>query len=316
MPFVLAVKVPYSLKCPDQFTARVYVYANYTCRGQCHRGGWLYLGQFTLRKGQAVFIGPNASAPYRPVVCGQFTDTGLRDWLNAPKRPGVYPIRIEWEGYVGGKRVSNTEHLVYEVRPVEVEWETEAPMHWAINEPTAVLRMWLRFASTDKYAPWWPYGVGRGGLAAPDGCTAVYEAEKVPANSAWSTHFGDLAAAYVNYAAAQPEVRYSPRDRRVYISAPYAQGWYVYVNRGGAWRLVGVIPGQTVVVPADREVPVWPWDPVMLVPITSTSGVGGAVVYPRPGYVLFFNFWSLPLTNPPLYSDPARFVTMVGGRTV
>jgi len=134
-----------------------------------------------------------------------------------------------------------------------------------------------------------------------------------------------LAKAKVQYIDLTPRVRYLPgRGVELSVDVPvppnvnyFSIRWYVYVNRGGSWRLVGYVQssGARLFIP-QADVPVWPWDPVMIVPAVYVRGEGDPIYHYKPGYVLFFNFWSLPLSNPPAQSDPAALVRLLGGVVV
>jgi len=312
-PFVLVVGVPYSASCPSSLTATIRVYAHHMRTGFT---GFINT-TVSLSQGQWYYVGPSGARPYTKAACGRFLDTGLDDWYNAPQRPAIYTIIVEY----GGK----AQIFHYEVRPVELVWESYTPIYTSINVPTSVVWAWMRYVNTTVLAQWWPYGAGRGGLASPYGCSAMYWSEDLPGEFAFSTHFGDLAKARVQYVDLTPKVSYAPgRGVEFSISAPvppsvksYVIVWYVYVNRGGAWRLVGYVPNNStrLFIP-QTSVPVWPWDPVMVVPTVFAYGEGDPIYHYKPGYALFFNFWSLPLTNPPAQSDPAALVRLLGGVVV
>jgi len=312
-PFVLVVGMPYSTSCPSSLTATIRVYAHHMRTGFT---GFINT-TVALRQGQRYYVSPSGVRPYAPAACGQFTYTGLDDWYNAPQKPGIYTIVVEY----GDKK----QYFHYEVRPVELVWRSYTPIYTSINVPTGVVVAWMRYVNTTVMAQWWPYGAGRGGLASPYGCGAMYWSENLPGEFAFTAHFGDLAKAEVKYVDLTPKVKYLPgKGVELSIDATkppnvsyFAVGWYVYVNRGGAWRLVGYVANNStrLFIP-QADVPVWPWDPVMIVPLVRARGEGSPIYHYKPGYVLFFNFWSLPLTNPPAQSDPAALVRLLGGVVV
>jgi len=313
-PFVLVVGMPYSANCPSTLTATIRVYAHHIRKN--------FMGfintTVTLSKGQWVYVGPSGAKPFtKGAMCGQFVDTGLDDWYNAPQKPAIYTIIVEYD--------NKTQYFHYEVRPVKLIWESYAPNYTSINVPTGVVTSWMQYVNTTTMAQWWPYGAGRGGLALQYGCGAMYWSEDLPGEFAYSVHFGDLVKARVQYIDLTPRVSYQPgKGVEFSINAPvppsvksYVIVWYVYVNRGGAWRLVGYVPNNsTKLFIPQTSVPVWPWDPVMIVPAVHAQGEGEPIYHYKPGYVLFFNFWSLPLANPPTQSDPAALVRLLGGVVV
>jgi len=312
-PFVLVVGMPYSANCPSTLTATIRVYAHHMRKG--------FIGfintTLTLSQGQWYYVGPSGAKPFTKAMCGQFIDTGLDDWYNALQKPGIYSIVVEYSG--------KSQYFHYEVRPVKLIWESYTPNFTSINVPTGVVVAWMWYVNTTTMAQWWPYGAGRGGLALQYGCGAMYWSEDLPGEFAYSTHFGDLAKARVQYIDLMPKVQYLPgRGVEFSINAPvppsvksYVVAWYVYVNRGGAWRLVGYVANNsTKLFIPQVNVPVWPWDPVMIVPTVFAYGEGDPIYHYKPGYYLFFNFWSLPLKNPPPQSDPAALVRLLGGVVV
>jgi len=313
-PFVLVVGAPYNPNCPSTFTATIRVYAYHMRKGFT---GFINT-TVTLSQGQWYYVGPSGAKPLtKGAACGQFADTGLDDWYNAPQVPRIYTIKVEYGGKV--------QYFSYEVRPVKLIWESYTPNYTSINVPTGVVVAWMRYENTTDMAQWWPYGAGRGGLALQYGCGAMYWSEDLPGDFAFSTHFGDLAKASVQYIDLTPKVTYTPgKGVELSINAPvppsvksYVIAWYVYVNRGGAWRLVGYVANNsTKLFIPQANVPVWPWDPAMIVPTVFAYGEGDPIYHYKPGYVLFFNFWSLPLTNPPAQSDPAALVRLLGGTVV
>jgi len=315
-PFVLVVGVPYSANCPSTLTAAIRVYAHHMRKDFT---GFINT-TLTLSKGQWYYVGPSGAKPFtKGAMCGQFADTGLDDWYNALQKPGIYTIIVEYDGKV--------QYFYYEVRPVKLVWESYVPYYTSINIPTGIVAVWMQYVNTSTItmAQWWPYGAGRGGLASRYYCGAIYWSEDLPGEFAFSTHFGDLVKAKVQYVDLTPKVSYTPgKGVELSINVPtppktvkFVITWYIYVNRGGAWKLVGYVSNNSpkLVIP-QADVPVWPWDPVMIVPAVDVRGEGDPIYHYKPGYALFFNFWSLPLANPPPQSDPAALVRLLGGVVV
>jgi len=308
--FVLVVGMPHSANCPPSVNATIRLYARHVRTGFTG-----FIGVKTeLRRGEWYYISPSNIKPYKEAICGRFTDTGLNDWYNAPQEPGFYMIEVKY----GNK----TQYFHYEVKPVELLWRSYTPIYYSTNIFTGIVATWIGYVGSVDLVPWWPYGAGRGGLAMRYGCSATYWSEVLSGDFTYSIHFGDLIKAKVQYVDLTPKVRYIPGkgvELTVDVAKPpgteyFYIGWYVYVNRHGGWNMVGFVRNNStrLLIP-QVDIPVWPWDPVLIVPLVIAYGKGDQIYHYKPGYVLFFNFWSLPLTDPPAQSNPDVLVYIISG---